>query len=69
MSFLQREYDRIGEALRDQKNANKHDLLYAAQQAIAWASDPEAYKSPLTLITSTPADSEDCSVRTRLPQS
>jgi hypothetical protein len=69
MSFLQREYDRINDALRDQENANKYDLLYAAQQAIAWASDPEAYKSPLNLITDTPANSEDCSERTRPPQS
>ncbi len=69
MSFLQREYERLNAALRDRKNANKHDLLYAAQQAIAWASDPGSYKSPLDLIRGTPADSEDCSARTHLPQS
>jgi len=69
MSFLHRELDRLGSALRDQKNANKYALLYAAQQAIAWASDPDAYKSPIALITDTPASSKDCSERTRLPES
>jgi len=35
MSFLQREFYRLQAALRELENANKYDLLYAAQQAIA----------------------------------
>jgi len=60
MSYLQREFDRLNAALRDAKNSNKFDALYVAQQAIAWASDPDAYKSPMVLITGTPEDSEGC---------
>lgn len=31
-----------------------------AQQAIAWASAPQGFKSPYTLITGIPEDLEDC---------
>jgi hypothetical protein len=62
MSFLQREFYRLQTALREQENANRYDLLYAAQQAIAWASDPDAYKSPSQMIMGTLEGLEDCLV-------
>lgn len=48
--FVQRELDRIGEALRADPEAPNYDRLYAAQQALAWASDPEAFLPPSKMI-------------------
>jgi len=70
MSYLQRELDLIGAALRQTPQSEaRYRELYAAQQALWWASDPQCYKSPHAMITGTPADSEDCSERIHLPQS
>ena len=60
MGFLEREFGRLQTALREQENANKYDLLYAAQQAIAWASDPDAYKSPSVMLTGIQGETKDC---------
>jgi hypothetical protein len=60
MGFLQREYERLNEALRGKTNTGQFAQLYAAQQAIAWASDPVTYKAPSVMLTGTPADSEGC---------
>lgn len=61
MSFVQRELDRIGKALRSDPNANDYDRLYAAQQALAWATDPEGFASPLKHIRGTQEAREGCS--------
>lgn len=61
MSFIQRELDRIGEALRADPQSNDYDRLYAAQQALAWATDPSNYASPMKHIRGTQEGSEDCS--------
>jgi hypothetical protein len=37
MSFVQRELDRIGDALRHSQPSNHYAELYAAQQALIWA--------------------------------
>ena len=50
MSFIQRELDRIGEALRADAEAADYDRLYAAQQALAWVTDPQGFKSPFQMI-------------------
>ena len=60
MSFIQRELDRIGGALRANPDANDYDRLYVAQQALAWATDPEGFKSPMGLIRGTQEGKEDC---------
>ena len=61
MSFVQRELDRIGEALTQPQSDNRYMELYAAQQALKWAVEPTDFKSPYDmLVTSTPAGSEDC---------
>jgi hypothetical protein len=69
MSFLLREFNRLGSALHEQENANKYDLLYAAQQAIAWASDPDAYKSPFVMITGIQGEPKGCSGESHPPRS
>lgn len=71
MSNIQSELDRISEALRA-KGGNEdgqYAQLYAAQQALSWALEPEGFKSPYDLVTGTPADSGDCSDPLHLPQS
>jgi len=69
MSFLQREFSRLNEALRDESLSEKKEMLYAAQQAIAWALDPVAYKAPFRFITGRSASSEDCLACHGQPQS
>ena len=61
MSFIQRELDRIGDALRSNPQANDYDRLYAAQQALAWASDPQGFRPPFASIRGTQEGSEGCS--------
>ena len=69
MGFIQRELDRLGDALRANPDANDYDLLYSAQQALSWATDPEGFKSPMRMIRGTQEDLGDCSARPRQPQS
>lgn len=70
MSFVQREYERIADAMRLPQTDDRYCQLYSAQQALAWASDPESYAAPSDTISNgkvqpltqdTPAGSEDCS--------
>ena len=62
MSFVQRELDRIGDALRQPQPNNRYAELYAAQQALIWATDPTNFKAPydMLVVTSTPGGSGDC---------
>ncbi len=65
MSFLQRELDRIREALLSERDGEIYDRLYAAQQALAWSSDPTGFRSPLNSIMGIQEGSVDCSARPR----
>lgn len=60
MSFVQREIERIEIALRQPQSANRYIELYAAQQALAWASEPTGYAAPHAMIMGIPANSADC---------
>lgn len=60
MSFVQRELDRIGAALRAAQPGPRYAELYAAQQALAWAAEPNGFASPYNMITGTREDSEGC---------
>lgn len=62
MGFIQRELDRIGDALRQPQPNNRYAELYAVQQALLWAIEPTDFKSPydMLLVTSTPGGSEGC---------
>jgi len=46
MSFIQRELDKIAVALREPRPADEYRQLYAAQQALSWASEPTGFKAP-----------------------
>jgi hypothetical protein len=51
MSFVARELDRISARLRHpDTQADQYEKLYAAQQALAWALDPDGAKSPYDTI-------------------
>lgn len=65
MSFIQRELDRIGDALRADLAGNRYAQLYAAQQALAWAMEPDGFAAPSVMLMGTPAGSEDCSAHPR----
>ena len=61
--LVQRELDRIGAALTQSDPVPRYDELYAAQQAVMWALDPETYKAPFDLlapVSGTPEDSKGC---------
>jgi hypothetical protein len=63
MSFIQRELTRIEIALRSDPQSNDYERLYAAQQALAWVTDPDGFASPMKHIRGTQEGSEGCSVR------
>lgn len=69
MGFLEREADRVRSALLKAPPGAEYDRLYAVQQTLAWAGDPQGFKNPYDLVKGTPAGSEDCSERSRPPSS
>jgi hypothetical protein len=62
MSFIQRELERVGAALMQPQPSDHYAELYAVQQALLWALEPEGFKSPYDMIVgiSIPADLKDC---------
>lgn len=68
MSFIQRELNKISIALASA--GGKRAELYAAQQALIWATEPAGFASPYAMIMGTQEGSEDCSAdRHPLPSS
>lgn len=60
MERLNAEADRLRSALLETPLGGRFDRLHAAQQALAWATDPETFKSPYDLISGNPEGSKDC---------
>lgn len=52
MSFIKRELDRVTTAMQGADTNDQYVQLYAAQQALSWALDPEAAAAPLEVILS-----------------
>ena len=51
MSFIEREKDIINEMIRNTPEGSEaYQPLHAAQQALAWASEPNGYSSPSATI-------------------
>ena len=48
--MMQKEADRLRSALGETPLGDRFNELYAAQQALAWAADPDSFKSPLNMI-------------------
>ena len=51
VGFVGRELDRIAVALREPQPPKRYAELYAAQQALSWALEPEGFMSPHDLLT------------------
>lgn len=50
MSFIQRELNILGEMLRNTPEGEEYNEIYAAQQALCWALDPDNFMSPVKLV-------------------
>lgn len=69
MNFIQREINRINEAINSKgEESPAHHRLYSAQQALEWVLEPTGVKPPYEAIMDTPADLEDCLVEAHPPQ-
>lgn len=71
MGFMERELERVKRGLREPQSDERYCHLYAAQQALSWALDPQGFAAPYDtivngkiqpLIKDTQADLEDCLV-------
>ena len=64
MSFIQRELERVASKLQAGPLADdERGQLYAVQQALLWASEPDGFKAPYDMIiqaNDTPEDLRDC---------
>ena len=65
MSFIQREIDRIRDAMQHERGKPDYQRLYAAMNALEWAKDPNHIKSPYLAITGKEEESEDYSAPPR----
>ena len=67
MGFIDRELARIETALHQPQPSERYASLYAAQQALKWATEPQGFAAPLDVIergavqppTGTPAGTAD----------
>lgn len=50
MGFIDRELARIAAAMADEANEGQRGELYAAQQALKWATEPTGYAAPLDMV-------------------
>lgn len=65
MYYIQREIDLIYTALRDSPEGSDRAALYAAQQALSWATEPDGFKSPTSLLMGTQEEITSCSAYPR----
>jgi hypothetical protein len=66
MSFIARERDRINAAIRRTPQSDPvYEKLHIAQQALAWALEPQGIKSAYDSIMGTAASSGDCPFESR----
>jgi hypothetical protein len=55
MSFIARELERVSNRLRQLPlDSLEYEKAYAAQQALAWALEPEGFRSPYDTLTNAP---------------
>lgn len=60
MTYIQRELDRLERALDAGVGNPRYYEIYAARQALAWAVDPGAARSPYGYLMNTFSGSKDC---------
>jgi hypothetical protein len=69
MTMVEREMMRVRSAMIEASGPER-ERLWGAQQALAWASDPEVFASPMSVLSArTPADGEGCPSPKSLPLS
>lgn len=51
VGFVARELERLSVALREPQPPDRYVELYAAQQALSWALDPENFQAPTVTIS------------------
>lgn len=51
MGFIDRELQRLNAEIARKEDGPVRDTLYAAQQALAWAQEPNGFESPYELLT------------------
>lgn len=71
MNHIEAELHRIEARLAAYPDPFEHAGLYAAQQALRWAAQPEAFAPPYSVVTrrGNEADSKGCSEGNRPPAS
>jgi hypothetical protein len=77
MGVAERELARLEAALHEPQTPERYCQLYAAQQALAWVTEPAGFASPYETVMrervqapkDTPANLEDCLAQRRLPLS
>jgi len=56
VGFIERELERISDAVRarqaEQSDTNEYRQLYAAQQPLSWALEPNGFRAPYETILS-----------------
>jgi hypothetical protein len=65
MNFIRQELDRIRKALPQTQSDQGYAELYAAQQSLLWALEPDGFRSPFDMIArvhtkNSLGGSEDC---------
>lgn len=72
MGFVEREMDRLAEALREPQDGTTWRELHAAQQALEWSREPHGFAAPSTVLLGhapdamgSPAAPVDCSDEAR----
>ena len=69
MVHIEAELARITDRLSQSPDPFEHAGLYAAQQALSWAAQPDCYASPFATITGIRATSAGCYPDNRPPLS
>lgn len=65
---VREEFKRLDSAINDGSFREQHNKLYAARQALAWALQPEAYRSPYDSIMGNQPTSANCQAEHRPPR-
>ena len=65
MEHIERELRLIEKRLAGYPDPFEHAGLYAAQQALCWAAQPDNFASPYAVIVGSEAGSKDCSAGSR----
>lgn len=69
MGYIERELGRLHKALDEGVGDPRYPEIYAAQQALSWALDPQAFRAPMAYLKGIREGSVDCPACHSRPQS